>query len=158
VQLNDSSLLMLRQIAARVDAAGAARFDAHVDLLRRAIAGGEDPMEQGHATLHQAEQVLSRIVAHQRFSTDDLRMLLDGLLAQGIAGQYNGYQGAEQATMAVQSMTDSLSRSGVLPASAVEPALRRLMASVAEDEPFRPEAFQSALRELRAALEGSGKR
>ena len=49
VRLNDSSLLMLRQIAARVDPSGAARFDAQLDRLRRAVAGGDDALAQARA-------------------------------------------------------------------------------------------------------------
>lgn len=155
VRLNESSLLMLSRIAARVDGAAAARFDTHIDLLRSAIAGGEDTVEHARTALRESNQLLARIVAHQRFTAGDLRTMLDGLLAQGLAGRYEDYLGAEQATMAVQSMTDLLVRSGVLQPNAVKAALDNLMASVADDEKFRPHAFQSALRDLRAVVQAS---
>jgi hypothetical protein len=152
VRLNDSSLLMLRQIVARVDAAGAPRFNAQLDRLQRAIAGGDDALAQARATLQECDQALARIVAYRHFSADDLRAMLDGLLEQGLNGDYSSYQSAEQATMAVQSMTDLMSRIGVVRAASVQPALTRLLLSVADDEQFRPQTFQAALRDLRAAI------
>jgi hypothetical protein len=151
-RLNDSSLLMLRQIVARVDAAGAPRFNAQLDRLQRAIANGDDALLQARATLQECDQVLARIVAYRHFSTDDLRAMLDGLLEQGLNGDYSSYQSAEQATMAVQSMTDLMSRIGVVRAASVQPALTRLLLSVADDEQFRPQTFQGALRDLRTAV------
>jgi hypothetical protein len=143
---------MLRQIVARVDAAGAPRFNAQLDRLERAIANGDDALVQARATLQECDQVLARIVAFRHFSSDDLRAMLDGLLEQGLNGDYSSYQSAEQATMAVQSMTDLMSRIGVVRAASVQPALTRLLLSVADDEQFRPQTFQAALRDLRAAI------
>jgi hypothetical protein len=157
VRLNDSSLLMLARIAGRVDAGGTARFNTQLDLLRRAVAGGEDTLEQARATMRESDQLLARIIAHDRFSSDDVRAMLGSLLEQGLAGHYDDYQSAEQATMAVQSMMDLLNRNGALRTHALQPAMSRLMASVSEDERFQPEAFHSALRELRATLQASAK-
>jgi len=158
VRLNDSSLLMLRQIAARVDPSGATRFDAQLDRLRRAVAGGDDALAQARAVAGECDQVLARVVAHRQFTADDLRAMLDGLLEQGLSGQYSDYQGAEQATMAIQSLTDLMSRLGVVRAASVQPMMTRLLLSVADDETFRPQAFQATLRQLRAAAHAGAKR
>ena len=158
VRLNESSLLMLNQIAPRVDPDGAERFSTHLQLLRRAIAGGEDSMDQARVMAKESEQLLKHIVAHDRFRPEDLRAMLDGLVDHALAGRYDDYLSAEQATMAVESMTDLMARSGAVSASAVKPAIGRLMASVAKDEGFRPGAFQAALREVRAAVHAGAQR
>jgi hypothetical protein len=129
-----------------------------LQLLRRAIAGGENTIEQSCAMAAESEQLLARIVAHERFTPDDMRAIFDGLVEHALTGRYDDYQSAEQATMAVQSITDLMSRRGVLSADAVKPAISRLMASVSDDEAFRPKAFQSALGELRAAVHAGIKR
>jgi len=60
--------------------------------------------------------------------------------------------------MAIQSLTDLMSRLGVVRAASVQPMMTRLLLSVADDETFRPQAFQATLRELRAAAHAGAKR
>jgi hypothetical protein len=157
-RLNDSSLLMLRQIAARVDPAGAGRFNAQVDRLTQAIASGDDALDQARATIQECDRVLGQILAHRNFTNDDLRAMLRGLVEQGLNGGYADYQSAEQATMAMQGLADLMSRTGALRAAGVQPIMKRMLATLANDEAFKPKEFESTLRDLRGLLEGGVKR
>ena len=104
------------------------------------------------ATLQLVERLLPAIVA-RRFTVEDIRSMMATLLNDGLSGHYTDYAGAEQATMALQSLTNGLRQRGFPPQGAAQAALKRLLATVSEDESFRAEAFQVALREFRAALE-----
>jgi hypothetical protein len=76
-----------------------------------------------------------------------------GLIDDGLAGQFVDYQGAEQATMAMQGMIDFLRRRGELRSPTVRRAMTNLLTTVARDEKYQPAAFEQALRELRVEVE-----
>jgi hypothetical protein len=155
VHLNDASLLMLRQVARRVDANSEAQLTKQVALLHRAIASGDDTLPQSRATQALVMDLVPKIRAH-KFSESDLRAMMTGLIDDGLAGQYTDYQGAEQAAMALQSIADMMVRRGMLRAAKVDAAMGDLLSAVAYDEKYRPAAFQQALRELGSRLDAGG--
>jgi len=97
-------------------------------------------------------------IRSHRFSREDLDGMLTSLIDDGLAGQYTDYQGAEQAVMGLQSVADLMARRGLLKAKGVRPAMDALLAAVADDEKYRPQAMTQALRDLKARLEAGGKR
>jgi hypothetical protein len=152
VRLNDASLLMLRQIARRVVPDEAGTFAQQVAQLHKAVATGSDALAQAQAVEARITAMIPKIRAHQ-FSAADLRGVLAGLIDDGLAGQYADYQGAEQATMAVQGVVEFMGRRGLLRTRALQPAMRRLLAMVANDEHYRPAAFEQALRDLKTSID-----
>jgi hypothetical protein len=157
VRLNDANLLMVRHIARRVDPQGAPQLSAQIARLHRAIASGSDGLEQARETRTMIMALVPRIRVH-RFSRDDLQAMLMGLIDDGLAGQYTDYQGAEQAVMGVQSVADFMARRGLLKAKGVRASMDALLAAVAEDEKYQPQAMAQALRDLKARLEAEGGR
>jgi hypothetical protein len=155
VRLNDSGLLMLRQIARRVAPDDAQAFAQQVDRLHKAVAAGNDAIAQAGATEKMIESMIPRIGAY-RFSGDDLRAILNGLIDDGLAGQYADYQSAEQAVMAMQSVAEFMGRQKLLRTPPLRSSMRRLLASLQHDEKYQPAEFQKALRDFRAGIEGSG--
>lgn len=152
VRLNDSSLLMLRHVAQRLDAASGAGFSRQVERLHLAIANGNDGAAAARETLQLVERLLPAILA-RRFTTEDVRGMITTLLEEGIAGNFTDYAGAEQATMALQSLASGLRQRGALPGGTVQSSMQRLLETVSDDESFKAAAFQAALRELRTAIE-----
>ena len=152
VRLNDSSLLMVMQIARSVDAAGQQKLVQQIRSLHRAIAAGDDALLHARTVQASLAQLVPRISAH-RFSDDDMRGMLLGLIDDGLAGQYGDYQGAEQALMALQAVADFMARRGALKAAAVAPGMRRLNTLLEKDENYSAAAFAKALQELRSSLE-----
>lgn len=152
VRLNDSALLMLRQIARRVDPGSAETFGEQVFRLHKAIASGDDALEQARVLQDMVAAMIPRIEGH-RFTTGELRGMMLGMIDDGLAGQYVDYQGAEQATMAMQSMVDFLRRQGLLRSAAVRRMMTKLLAAVARDEKYQAAAFEQTLRELRVEVE-----
>ena len=150
IRLNDSSLLMLRQITRRaLPAEEANAFSQRVAELHRAVAGdGGEPVEAARAMRDTLDALAARL-ARQAFSAEDLRAMVGGLVEDGVAGQYRDYAGAEQATMAIGSLLAFLGKRGELrDMAAVNAALDRLHATVKDDEKYRPERFRDALAEL----------
>lgn len=153
VRLNDSNLIMLRQIVRRIDARAGESLALGIERLYAAIGGGDDALAQARRVRQAIQELVPKISAH-RFSGEDLRGIVLGLIDDGLRGQYSDYQGAEQAAMALQAVADFMARRGMLTAAAVKPAMGGLMAAVANDEDYKVERFAHALRELRVAIGG----
>lgn len=153
IRLNDANLLMLRQIVRRaLPTEDANAFAQRVTELHRAVAGdGGDPIEAARRMKAAIDGAVGPLSV-RRFGPDDLRGLLDGLVEDGLAGEYRDYAGAEQATMALGSLLSFLARRGELKdAPAANAALDRLHEAVKDDESYRPERFRAALVQLRRA-------
>jgi hypothetical protein len=157
VRLNDASLLMLRQIARRVASADADNFSQQVARLHKAVATGSDALAQARTVESSITAMIPKIGAH-RFTGDDVKAILVGLIDDGLAGQYTDYQGAEQAVMAVQSVAEFMGRHQMIRTQPLKPSLKRLLAVVARDEKYQPAEFEKALRELKTGIETGAKK
>ena len=150
IRLNDSSFLMLRQIARRVQSADDANaFAQRVADMHRAVAGdGGDPAEAAKE-LRASLEVLTRAIASHAFTDADLRGMLAGLAEDGARGEYRDYAGAEQATMAMAGLLGYLGRRGGLSSFRdANAALDRVYETVKDDENYRPERFRAAVEAL----------
>ncbi len=151
IRLNDSNLLMLRQIVRRVLPASEARdFEARAGDLQKAVAGdgSGDTLQAARAMRTMLESV-TRQLAARRFQAGDLRAMLSGLVDDGLAGAYHDYSGAEQATMAIASLMSFLAKHGELAdVRRANAALDYLYETVKDDEKYRPERFRAALEQV----------
>ncbi len=151
VRLNDASLLMLRQIVRRVVPDEAGTFAQQVARLHKVVATGNDALAQARAVEQLIASIIPKISAH-RFSGEDVKAIMIGLIDDGLAEQYTDYQGAEQAVMAVQSVAEFMGRHKLLRTQPLKPAMHRLLAVVAHDEKYQPAAFEQALRDLKSGV------
>ena len=152
VRLNDASLLMLRQIARRVVPDEAAAFSQQVANLHKAVAAGSDALAHAHTVEALISAMIPKIGAH-KFSGEDVKAILIGLIDDGLGGQYGDYQGAEQAVMAVQSVAEFMGRHKMIRTQPLKPTMKRLLAAVAHDEKYQPAVFTQALRDLKSSVE-----
>ncbi len=152
VRLNDANLLMLRQIARRVMPGEAGAFAQQVAQLHKAVASGNDTLAQARVVENMIAAMTPKIGAH-RFSAEDLKAIMLGLIEDGTNGQYSDYQGAEQAVMALQSVSDFMGRQNLLKTQSLKPVIKRLLAALARDEKYQPAVFENGLRELRTHIE-----
>ena len=153
VRLNDSNLLMLRQIAKQIDAGLAGRLIGQTNRLHQALARGGDPLAEARALQSMISELLPRIEKHT-FSESDMRGMLAGLIDEGLNGQYSDYAGAEQATMAITSVVNFMHKRGLVKSlPAINSGLAALQAAVANDERYRQERFQAALRTMRSVVQ-----
>jgi hypothetical protein len=120
VRLNDASLLMLRQIVRRVTPGESDAFQQRVDELHRAGGIGRRRIPAG-ARGRRDDRADGSPDRDVPLFGNDVRAILNGLIDDGLAGQYTDYQGAEQAAMAVQSVVDFMGRHALLRKQAVQP-------------------------------------
>ena len=156
MRLNDSNLLMLRQIVRVTSPALAETYAAKVARFHRSVAGGSDALERA-ADLQSTISDLVPAIGRHRFAAADLGRVLLGLIEDGLAGEYSDYHGAEQAVMAIQSVADFMQKQRLLRAPAIAHPMRNLMSAVAHDEKYRPAAFRQALRDLKSGVEAAVK-
>jgi hypothetical protein len=150
VRLNDSSMLMARQIARVIDPAFGARVAQTMNQLQQAAAGRGGGTATIARTLQaQMDELIGKLQV-QSFAEPQMRGVLAGLIEDGLNGQYSDYAGAEQATMAIGTVANFMFQRGALKsAKDVNGGLAALHAAVADDERYRPVQFQAALRDFR---------
>ena len=152
VRLNDSNMLMVRQIARVVQAPLGARIAATMTRLQNAVSSGSDALAQAQA-LNTDMKTLIPLLEKHNFTEADLRGVLSGLINDGLNGQYHDYAGAEQATMAIGSVANFMYQRGFIKSARnINGGLAALQTSVANDEHYSPVQFQAALRHFRGAV------
>ena len=152
VRLNDSSMLMVRQIARVVDPGLGDRIAGTMAQLHQSVTGGGDSM--GHArALKNDMTALVAALDKAPFGEAQMRAVLAGLINDGLNGQYRDYAGAEQATMAIGSVANFMYQKGALKSARdINGGLATLQAAVANDERYRPDQFVAALRSFRGTV------
>ena len=152
VRLNDSSMLMARQIAKVIDPAFGARVTQTMNQLQQAAAGrGGEPVAVARGLKGEIDELIGKLRS-RTFAASEMRAVLAGLIDDGLDGQYHDYAGAEQATMAIGSVASFMYQRGALKSAAgINSGLAALQAAVADDERYRPAQFQTALRAFRGA-------
>ncbi len=142
VRLNDSSMLMVRQIAHVVDPSLGDRIASTMTRLQQAVVGGGDPMGQARA-LRADMALLIADLEKRDIGPNDMRAILAGLINDGLRGQYRDYAGAEQATMAIGSVANFMYQKGVLKSARdVNTSLAALQAAVGERRALQPCAIR----------------
>lgn len=152
VRLNDSSALMVRQIARVVDPALGERIATTMTQLQQSVTGGGDAAGQARALKADMAELVARLDKRE-FAESEMRAVLGGLINDGLDGQYRDYAGAEQATMAIGSVANFMYQRGVLKSARdINGGLAGLQAAVANDERYRPDQFVAALRSFRGTV------
>jgi len=152
VRLNDSSMLMVRQISHVVDPPLGSRIAATMTRLQLTVSGGGDAIAQAR-TLKGEMATLVAALDKRTITEADMRAVLSGLINDGLNGQFRDYAGAEQATMAIGSVANFMYQRGALKSARdVNGGLAQLQAAVANDERYSPAQFQAALRNFRSSV------
>jgi hypothetical protein len=152
VRLNDSSMLMVRAIARVVDPELGNRIVSKMSQLQQTITGGGDAFGIARALKADVAQLTAEL--DRRTLTDaDMRAVLAALVDEGLNGQFRDYAGAEQATMAIGSVTNFMYQKGFLKSARdINGGLANLQAAVANDERYSPGQFETALRNFRGTV------
>lgn len=153
VRLNDANMIMLRALTAAIDVKLGDRIRDQVQKLHRAVAG-EGNAHAEAANLRSLSNESVKVIATADFSALLVRRVLAGLIDDGLAGHYSDYAAAEQATMAMASVSSFLDKQGALKeVGAFNARLRKLNKLLANDERFQPPQFLAELKELRRLVE-----
>ncbi len=153
-RLNDANMLMLRAIARQIDPQLGQRVTERVAGLHRAAAGQGDALAEAAALKRLANEVATRIEGYT-FSEATLRGIVLALIDEGTAGHYNDYAAAEQALMAIGSVVNFMHKRGLLKsAAAVNSALNKLHATLANEDRYKAADFEKRLKEFRVVIAG----
>lgn len=155
VRVNDANLLMLRHALAVLDPEAAEALGREIRALHRAtsLAGGNPRA----AAMKVRERAVSAIDAFTAWDVDvaAVRSILDRVLAEGIAGEYRDFAGAEQASMAVQALVENLYSLGAVDLASADHLFESndaLLDSLMTADRFNPAVVMHAFEDLRSML------
>ncbi|MEQ1515034.1 MAG: multiheme c-type cytochrome [Usitatibacteraceae bacterium] len=149
VRLNDSSMMMLRAITRALNPQLGDRVSAQTLKLHRAIAGEGDAFAEAAALKKLAQETVP-VMSAATFSNQTMGAVLSRLIEDGIQGTYSDYAAAEQATLAIGSIGSYLAKQGAMAApQKFNAGLKKLTASLAKDEQYKPKEFEALLKDLR---------
>lgn len=155
VRFNDANFIMLRHIAGVVDKDLADDLRSQTRTLHRSVIEGRAAAKSAASRLLDTTNKAINAIAAHSFSSQDVKAILAGIVAEGMLGEYSDYAAAEQTTMAAANVVAVLDNSGAInegQLNALNAALDKLYDATANDEKFAPHKFSSALRNLNAAV------
>lgn len=155
MRLQDASAVMLRTIASRVAPNAAAALDSHMLALHEALHKGWPEVQQEARAMRQAADTLVPALTQHQFDKGDARALAEAVIAAGLGGDNLDYSGAQQQTMALESIVAGMKSMGFADDAQIKglnDALGGLYTAVADDQKYRPEEFTQALRQVQAKL------
>ena len=148
-RFNDANLLMLQVITNHVDAALGQQLREHTNALHTATRSNHKAMLRAARSLQGVTtQLISQFAEHD-FEPEDMKILLDGIIANGLSGEYVDYAGAEQASMAIGTIVTAMQNVGALKKGqmdGINAALDKVFEAVDNDEKYRPQTFVASLR------------
>jgi hypothetical protein len=153
---NDANALMLGVIAARVAPELATRLDRLLPALQRAVVLHEGNPDEIGRELAQSAHQLAELLSERSFSPEDLRAITLGLTQLAIGPELTGYGAAEQSTMALAALIDTLNQSGATDPrqyAAVKAALDRAYAATEKEEDYDPAKFAAAAQAVAHAMQ-----
>lgn len=154
VRLNDSNLVMFRQVLAVVDKGASERLLAQSRALHQATLRDRAATLTAARALRDAIRAeLPKVGAHV-FDAQALAPILSSILADAERGEFRDFAAAEQAAMAVQSVVVAFKNAGALDegrSQALQSRVDALYATVDREDAYAMGPFLSALREVRTA-------
>lgn len=145
-QLHDANLVMLRAIAVALDPNMAERLKDETRALHRATRQGAEAVAGAANTLADTVTAFGKQLEAAPLNPDVLRATLGTLASRQHAADYVDFGAAEQATMAIASIFETLNET---PDPAV---LDRLYDTTQSPARFNSRGFASALDQLRESL------
>lgn len=153
-RVSDSNLIMLRVITTHIEPETGKLLRERSLALHRASTEGSDAMVAAAKSLKEIADKLVGVFARHNFGKTEIQALMNGLITEGLAGEFVDYAAAEQTTMAMSSLISAMQQTGMIneaQVKAMNTALEKLYAAVAKDEEYTPVSFTTALQEFQAA-------
>lgn len=155
VHLNDSGLLMLRRIAARIAPALGERLGGELLQLHQATLVG---MPEARKAAERMRPLLGEIraaIAGHPFSPGDMRALMADIVEAGLRGDCSDYAGAEQAVMALAALSDALRLNGDLSPQQrerMEGSLKEMDVVLKDENAYDPERLAISLKSMDSSI------
>jgi hypothetical protein len=157
LRYNDANLLMILQFA-RVAAPD--QYEALRGATRTLHQSSGKSRKAVDDAAHRLNGLLDRLLgrlSNHQFKTEDMVSMVDGLIDDGVRGEYLDYSVAEQVVLAIGSIMAALEQTGEVSedqSDRVSDALDRLNNSLKNDDKFTLSDFIRSLKSFRTALAG----
>jgi cytochrome c554/c'-like protein len=154
-RLYDANAVMLRVIVARVAPAAAKSLGDHMLALHRATTEGWANVQREARELRPvASGLIPQLLSHD-FTREEMRALVEELIALGLTREDVDYASAEQTTMGLSSILTAMKLAGALndpQSKTINDAMKSVYETVGNNETYRPDSFVDALKSFQKAL------
>jgi hypothetical protein len=148
-------MIMLRIVATHIDPASGARMrDLTIKLHQASTQSPQQTTDAAKEMLALVAGLVDRFAKHN-FERKDVEALLNGVIQEGIKGEFVDYATAEQATMALAAILNAMKNTGLVNDAQfkrMNDALNEAYNATAKDEAYRPEAFVAAMKKLNETI------
>lgn len=155
VRLNNSNMIMLRIVASHIDPASGTKLRELTIRLHQASTQGPQQTTDAAKEMRTLVGGLVDRFAKHNFERKDVEALLNGVIQEGIKGEFVDYATAEQATMALAAILNAMKNTGLVNDAQfkrMNDALNEAYNATAKDEAYRPEAFVAAMKKLNETI------
>lgn len=146
VRLDDSSFQMLLAITSVIDAGAADTLRERVRALHQSTTRGVEQLRGSADRLSAVLDGMTRVVRDHRYSEQDMRAIRRVLLEKAGQGEYHDFTNAEQAFLAVETLSIELVEYEQLGA-----ALDSWFDTVSDEHDFSPGRFAQVARQVSAS-------
>lgn len=154
-RIYDANMIMLGILAERIDPAAAERFSAKTKALHQASLEGHESVLKAAAALKEETGGLITRLSNHTFTDEDMLALIEGLISEGLRGEYVDYAAAEQATMAISAVMQGMADAGVITKARhieLTKVLDACFEAIKDDGKYDPRQFLAALQKVRQAV------
>ncbi len=155
VRINDANMIMLRVVAKHFDADLGAQLMTQTLALHAASTRGQEATVGAAKALQTTAEQLVDLLSSRTFEASDIEALALGIVAEGLAGEFADYAAAEQATMALASVIETMAIAGLIDTQQREhmnSAIEACYAAVEKDEQYTPIAYAECLDQFATTL------
>jgi len=154
VRLNDANFIMLRQIIASIDPALGKTLRSQTRAMHRSVTIGYNAAIKAAKKLMSTTEKSIAAVAGHTFTKQDMIVILNNLIKEGIRGEYQDYAAAEQTVMGVTNVMNVMDGAGFITEAQFQKmnkVIDKMFDATKNDENYRPARFTANLRALKKA-------
>ena len=155
VRFNDANILILMAITERLAPEAAKQLRQRLPALHKATTESRDRTLAEAKAIRDITASLIQTFAAHTFTNDDIKALADRVIAGGLSGEFTDYAGAEQATMALDSIITTMRHVGMMDEAKhkrAREALNKCYDATQNEDQYRPGTFTAALQVVRTAI------
>ena len=158
IRFNDANLLIFNQIVNRLAPELGTTFKQAIVDLHKASMQNKASVQAAISRLRKmTDSIRGRLMQHQ-FSASDMKSILRAIVVRGASGEFSDYATAEQATMAIASIRNTLERTGSLAPgekTKLTTTTDEIYKVLEDPDKYKPEQFETTLQSLAGTLSGS---
>jgi hypothetical protein len=155
VPFNDAHLIMTLAALTVLEPSLASDLDASAKALQQAVTSGSKETAAAADALRANLQRAQSVFGRSSFSAAQCQAILAKIVGGAVSERFTSYQGAEQAIMAIDSLSRAMADAGGGPsrsASAARSAIEEAYKSVSDPNTYDPDLFKKSLNAIGGKL------